>query len=664
LAALASSPGGVLVFSPDGHLLAASDAGNVHIWDVTDPTHPQSRAILFDNTHFVDVLAFSPDGNLLATGGFDQTARVWDVADPTQPSLVMTLPGHAAAVTSLAFSPDGQTLAGGSGDQSVFLWDVADPGTSTPLASLSGSAGPVAFSPDSKFVAAGDPAELWDISDPAAPRAVAPLVPLNVAAAFVQGLTFSPGGRLLAMDDGSDTQLWELTRPAQPKLVASLTGSSGLQDSTFSSDGRELITSDSLSPRIWDIHVPSRPVLVPGPDLTAPKGIKVSVDGSSVPAADVAGVWQASSPATTESLVNWVNQNKAANIIGFSPQAGMLATLVGSSQQLILSYAEQLDLWSVGNAAHPLASLTSSIGGLLAAAISPDGKLLAAASEMGVTIWDISDPAHPAALTTLNFSFAGAGPYLAFSDNGSYLATGGYGASDQIWEVDAPGIVNRLCVESGSPITAAQWNQYIPGVTYARPCSPNAYLPGAGSEDPPYIPPPPAQPVRVPVSNLHSVDWQDTPLPGEFCAVPGLVTMRKGLGWASSLKWGRVQFFLGSSPVTYGDLQGGGTQDAAVQVWCANGGGTADSEIAEAYLIFSMHDRTLRLIGATTPQEQPPDEAHISIFSSISISPGSVMAHEAWYRAGDPTCCPSGTAVTVWTYAHGRLVPGTPDITS
>ena len=99
-------------------------------------------------------------------------------------------------------------------------------------------------------------------------------------------------------------------------------------------------------------------------------------------------------------------------------------------------------------------------------------------------------------------------------------------------------------------------------------------------------------------------------------------------------------------------------------VWCTNGGGTADGQISLAYLIFALHDKLLQLIGAVTAQEQPPHGTHVSYIVSITMSPGSIVAHEDWYRASDATCCPSGTAVTVWSYTNGKLIPGTPDITS
>ncbi len=669
LAALPGPSADALAFSPNGHLLASGDTGdfNVHVWDVTNPAQPQSRPVLSGHTSAVDSLAFSPDGNLLASGSWDHSVKIWNLADPTHPSVITTLAGHGDFVTAVAFSPDGQTLAGGSYDQTVFLWNVADPGSSIPLATLSGSAGPIAFSPNSKFVAAGSPAELWNISDPAAPRATAALAPSNVPGyGGVQALDFSPNGKLLAMyNTPGDTLLWGLGRPAQPKLVATMAASSGYPDQelAFSSTGHNLITPGESRPKIWNIRVPSRPVPLAGPAGTAATGAKTSFYGSSVSPADLTALWQASSPGSTASLESWISHHQNAQIVAISPKASLLTTLAGSSQQLAASDTQQLDLWDANHPVRPLASLTSSIGGLMAAAISPDGEKLAAASSTGVSIWDISNPAHPAALTTLNFGSASGEPVLTFSASGSYLATGGYGASDQIWELDQPGILNRLCAEIGSTITEAQWAQYVPGVAYSPPCSAHDYLPGTGSEIPSSIPVAPAPTVKVPVSDLHDVDWQNTPVPGQFCDVSGLVRIKKGQGWASSAKWGRVQFYV-SSPVLYGNLQGGGTQDAAVQVWCDNGGGTADGQIAEAYLIYRMRGRTLTLIGAVTPQEQPSDQVHVSFFGSVSILPGSVVAHEEWYRPSDATCCPTGKAITVWTYTHGRLVSGTPDITS
>jgi hypothetical protein len=171
---------------------------------------------------------------------------------------------------------------------------------------------------------------------------------------------------------------------------------------------------------------------------------------------------------------------------------------------------------------------------------------------------------------------------------------------------------------------------------------------------------PPATPSGPPL-DLHSVNWPDVPIPGQFCGVPGTARLKGGTAAASSSRWGQVQLNE-YPPVIYGNLGGSTGEIAAINVWCTVGF-TADAQRADSYIVFTGTGRKLTAIGAIVPQEQPAG-VHVSLISQIAISPGTVTEHESWYQQNDPTCCPSGRATTAWKYANGQLTPGTPDVTS
>ncbi len=110
---LAGPPGdwvGVIVFSPDGGLLAALCGNNssndttVILWDMTTGTERQR----FRGSHKGAAgLAFAPDGKSVATHGGD-AVRLWDVATG---KLLRSFALPAEPASDCTFAPDGSVLA-------------------------------------------------------------------------------------------------------------------------------------------------------------------------------------------------------------------------------------------------------------------------------------------------------------------------------------------------------------------------------------------------------------------------------------------------------------------------------------------------------------------------------------------------------------------------
>src|SRR5262249_33872443 len=111
--------GAATAFSPDGSLVAASQANAVHLYRASDGSLVRTLPLRFGTPGSV---AFSPDGTLLAAGtdGFNQNLWVFRVADATR----LFLGTHANGTTAVAFSPDGKTLMSAGRDRMIHLWDV------------------------------------------------------------------------------------------------------------------------------------------------------------------------------------------------------------------------------------------------------------------------------------------------------------------------------------------------------------------------------------------------------------------------------------------------------------------------------------------------------------------------------------------------------------
>ncbi|MFF4578456.1 hypothetical protein [Streptomyces sp. NPDC001389] len=195
--------------------------------------------------------------------------------------------------------------------------------------------------------------------------------------------------------------------------------------------------------------------------------------------------------------------------------------------------------------------------------------------------------------------------------------------------------------------------------------SPDTRPPGA--EDPRTPQPSMSSPAAVGTigpapEDLHTVDWAHTPVPGDICGVPGLVRFdEKGEAWGTSRTWGPVLVNL-QRDVAYGDIDGDGRDEAAVTIGCHNGGGTAAGRLAWGGVLIGRTGGNLTVIGTLTPRQQLPQSMPTQVAFQIALH--QVVVHENWFRDGDSTCCPSGTAITVWTHDGDRLTPGAPQVTS
>jgi RNA polymerase sigma factor (sigma-70 family) len=176
----------MIAFSADGsHMVIwterqglrqqARPAPLVQIWNVIDKRlvgelqpemPPESSTGSWSGRMVIEALALSSRGTQLAFA-----ARPWNgnpvlVYDVVSGKKIAALQGGPAMVQALAYSPDGKFLAAGDHDGIIWLWDAA---TSRPLCRFTDHQGPVAslsFSPDHHFLVSGSldtTALIWDL---------------------------------------------------------------------------------------------------------------------------------------------------------------------------------------------------------------------------------------------------------------------------------------------------------------------------------------------------------------------------------------------------------------------------------------------------------------------------------------------------------------------
>jgi WD40 repeat protein len=349
-----------------------------------------------------------------------------------------------AFVNSVVFSPNGHTLAAGTTDGAVLLWDVTDPVRPTaPAYPLTGQdgVGPVVFSPDGRILASGSdgsgtgegPAigniQLWDVTDPASPTTLGPVI---TGSGEVSSLVFSPDGRILA--SGSDgtynlygagtIQLWDVANPARPAALGqSSTDAQGFNSLAFSPRGRILASGDlSGVVQLWDVSDPARPAAL-GRFRTDTRGlvsVAFSPDGHTLASGDDAGhirLWNAADPARLTALGQPLSIPHSVSSLAFSPDGHTLAASSNGGKSAAFVSPGLFDspgyirLWNVSDLsrpARPSPYITVGTGsaGFCSVAFSPDGRVLASGSDGSgsagaagrVQLWDVADPARPAAL--------------------------------------------------------------------------------------------------------------------------------------------------------------------------------------------------------------------------------------------------------------------------
>jgi hypothetical protein len=156
--------------------------------------------------------------------------------------------------------------------------------------------------------------------------------------------------------------------------------------------------------------------------------------------------------------------------------------------------------------------------------------------------------------------------------------------------------------------------------------------------------------------DLHGVDWERATLPAEFCGVEKPVTFKEGTVRATSTIWGEVEIWINSSrPVWFGDVDADGRDEAAVNLGCDNGGGTASSQLAFGLAVVRAQNGKLELVGEISTTTMRDDAAHVPLLAEPRFEKGSITVKELWYRPSDANCCPTGASLTRWWLRDGTL---------
>lgn len=123
--------------------------------DLSAQEYPLETVIQRGHRAAVRTVAYSPDGNFLATGSRDNSIKLWQVSTGRE---IRTFLGHLNPVNVVVFDPSGQWLASGSSDNSVIIWDVATGNIRLKISGHSRRVSSLDFNSDGTLLASGG----WD----------------------------------------------------------------------------------------------------------------------------------------------------------------------------------------------------------------------------------------------------------------------------------------------------------------------------------------------------------------------------------------------------------------------------------------------------------------------------------------------------------------------
>jgi WD40 repeat protein len=434
---LADLHGTTLEFSRDGSLLATGDRDSLaRVYQSDDGTLVHT----YGHTGPVTSVDFRRDGKRLATASVDGAVRVWEVSTGYR---LLLMPSGTSTVESARYSRDGRYIVSAGADGVARVWDARN---SRPLVTFSGHRNTVtdaSFSRDGHLViTASDDgtARIWDTGLESQLRVLGHARASFVRAGFMEGgaLAFAAGrdgvarvwrvrdrklvlttrrgfaladaaaaGSLLAtVDDRGGAALWDVR---SRKRLLSLRVSPPGRRVAFSKDGRTLIVAGGRVVRVVDVATKRQIALLglPGRVTDARFG--------------VGGTFAAGT--RTGRVFVWHRPGKLVRTFNAGPTP--VVALALSPDGRLVAAANRggtASIWSIASGRRPQHRLPRARTPLTDVEFSHDGRLLATAAIGGdARIWNVADgrPIH-----ILN-GHNGRVARVAFSPDDQWLITAG-----------------------------------------------------------------------------------------------------------------------------------------------------------------------------------------------------------------------------------------------
>jgi len=500
-----------VAFSPDGKILASTVCGGwndglcvasiIELWDPVSGENINQiiSGLLFDTQN----IAFSPDGAVLISGNILGPIRIWDsntgeqIGDTIQQ---VSLENIVSITTDLTLSPNGNMLAsaGCSLDPlnfectqgEILLWDPLGDitlsqrfGTSLieiPSADIS----EFYISNDAITVAAwlwtgtsdwDQAIRLFELDHEGDLINKTDLQSEHTD--YVTDLAFSPDGSLIATSSGDGT-IHLIDTESKTLHCDPLTGHIYITwGVTFNHDGSILASYGAQETiLLWDPQTCEQigDPLIGHTDII--HNIAFNPDGSILASISDDGTIQFWDPSTGEEARDPLSGDFAWNsTLVFAPDG-----------QTLVSNGDFIQLWNLETG--ELREFDSIyLGEVTAAAISPDGRLLASAIcldegfygdcvSMGILIWDVETGEQigtflegSSGIHSLTFSQDGKKLFSSGCKPGEYNAPCEAGEV-RSWDIDVNSWIERACQAAARNLTLSEWEEYFPDQNYQETC--------------------------------------------------------------------------------------------------------------------------------------------------------------------------------------------------
>ena len=221
-------------------IISALEDGTVQIWENGVSLHLKTFS---GHERIVETLDFSSNNRFLISSSSDKSVRIWDLKT-NETVHNFDIGNHR--VQDLRFAPGGQSFATAGADSSVIIWDAKDGSRIRNLKFHKGKINALSFHPQDSVLLSGGSDRQWVIWDLESGK---PLLSSKGHTAQILAVSISPDGRRFATAGGDlSIKIWEY--PQGEELGKLIGHKKPVTTLAFSPDGK-LLASGSQDNQIF-----------------------------------------------------------------------------------------------------------------------------------------------------------------------------------------------------------------------------------------------------------------------------------------------------------------------------------------------------------------------------------------------------------------------------